>query len=47
MGSCRVIWNLKMDNYTFFRRTKDKEFDLGYGMIFINVGDKMNEFIDK
>lgn len=36
-----------MDNYASFEKQKEKEFDLGYGMVFINSEDKMNEFIDK
>ena len=36
-----------MDNYSYFKKESEKEFDLGYGMIFINIEDKMNDFIDK
>jgi len=36
-----------MDNYTYFEKMKKKDFDLGYGMIFVNTEDKMNDFIDK
>lgn len=36
-----------MDNYIEFKKEKKKEFDLGYGMVFINTEDKMNDFIDK
>lgn len=36
-----------MDNYAFFEKNKKKDFDLGYGMVFINTEDKMNDFIDK
>ena len=36
-----------MDNYAFFEKNKNKEFDLSYGLVFINVEDRMNEFIDK
>ena len=38
---------LKMDNYTFFGKKKQKNFDLGYGMVFVSSEDKMNDFIDK
>lgn len=46
-----------MDNYTYFKEKRasfpsfnqnsGKKFDLGYGMVFINAEDKMNDFIDK
>lgn len=36
-----------MDNYTFFEKRKKKEFDLGYGMVFVNTEDRMNDFVDK
>lgn len=36
-----------MDNYIEFKREKKKEFDLGYGMVFVNTEDKMNDFVDK
>jgi len=36
-----------MDNYTYFETKKKNDFDLGYGMVFINTSDKMNEFVDK
>ena len=36
-----------MDNYMGFKKQKEKDFDLGYGMVFINSGDKMNDFMDK
>ena len=35
-----------MDNCIEFR-PKKKKFDLGYGMVFINTEDKMDDFIDK
>ncbi len=36
-----------MDNYTFFEARKKKDFDLSYGMVFMNTTDKMNDFVDK
>jgi len=27
--------------------TRKKEFDLAYGLVFINTEDRMNDFIDK
>lgn len=35
-----------MDNYTEFKKAK-KEFDLGYGMVFINTQDIMDDFASK
>lgn len=36
-----------MDNYAYFEKQKKKEFDLSYGMVFVNAEDRMNDFIDK
>lgn len=36
-----------MDDYAPFRKEKKKNFDLGYGIIFVNTEDKMNDFMDK
>lgn len=36
-----------MDNYTSFKKEEKKEFDWGYGLVFINTEDKMNDFIEK
>jgi len=36
-----------MDNYQEFKKQKSKEFSLGYGMIFFNTEDKMDDFINK
>lgn len=36
-----------MDNYSFFERKGKKDFELGYGMVFLNTEDKMNDFTDK
>lgn len=36
-----------MDNYDFFSKKMDKQFDLGYGMVFVNTEDSMNDFLDK
>ena len=36
-----------MDNYMSFKKKEKKEFDLGYGMVFINTEDRMNDFADK
>lgn len=36
-----------MDNYSYFGKQKEKEFNVGYGMMFISSEDKMNEFADK
>jgi len=36
-----------MDNYSEFKEKKKKDFDLGYGMVFVNTEDPMSDFIDK
>jgi len=36
-----------MDNYVEFKEKRKKEFNLGYGMVYVNIEDKMNDFADK
>jgi len=36
-----------MDNYIEFKEQKKKEFDLGYGMVFVSTEDKMDDFLSK
>jgi len=40
-----------MENYVNFelknKEQKKKEFELGYGLVFVDVQDRMNDFMEK
>ena len=36
-----------MDNYVGFKKEEKEKFELGYGMVFVNTEDKMDDFLDK